>query len=76
MRRAALTTLIGAVAGLSSAVPAFADGPVPQPPPTPAPQPAPAPQGGSMRLQVLGGLAARGRQYVLTGTAVTVVGQV
>jgi lipoprotein-anchoring transpeptidase ErfK/SrfK len=29
-----------------------------------------------MRLQVLGGLAARGRQYVLTGTAVTVVGQV
>jgi lipoprotein-anchoring transpeptidase ErfK/SrfK len=29
-----------------------------------------------MRLQVLGGVAARGRQYVLTGTAVTVVGQV
>src|SRR3954453_7529723 len=80
MRRAALATLFGAAMALGTAVPAFADDPVPTPPPAPQPAPAPAPppapKAGKLRLEVLGGISARGRKYVLTGDNVTVVGHV
>src|SRR4051795_8131728 len=68
MRRAALSTILGAAAAAAIAVPAFADGPPPAPPPVPQP--------GRIRLELIGGLAAHGRQYVLTGDNVTVVGHV
>src|SRR4051812_18865090 len=69
MRRAALSTILGAAAAAAIAVPAFADGPPPTAPP-------PVPQPGRIRLELIGGLAAHGRQYVLTGDNVTVVGHV
>src|SRR3954453_15237676 len=77
MRRAALSTILGAAVALGIAVPAFAGGPPPAPPaPTPTPAPAPAPQPGRIKLDVIGGIATHGRSYVLTGNNVTVVGHV
>jgi L,D-transpeptidase catalytic domain len=75
MRRA-VTTVLGVVMALAVAPAAFADGPVPPPPPSPAPAPAPSPQPGQLRVDVLGGIASHGREYVLTGDNVTVVGHV
>jgi lipoprotein-anchoring transpeptidase ErfK/SrfK len=79
MHRAALVTTLGAAMAFAAA-PALADGPppspVPPPQPTPQPAPAPAPKSGRLRLEVEGGLTARGRQYVLTGDNVTVTGHV
>src|SRR3954453_2469792 len=69
MRRAALSTILGAAAAAAIAVPAFADGPPPTAPP-------PAPQPGRIRLELIGGLAAPRPPYVLTGGNVTVVGHV
>src|SRR3954447_11816826 len=79
MRRAALTTLLGAVTALSLSIPAFADDPPPLPPPAPQPAPAPPPPAakpGRLKLEIAGGLSARGRQYVLKGDNVTVIGHV
>src|SRR4051794_34961458 len=77
MRRAALVTFLGAATAFSAA-PAFADSPppVPAPTPPPAPAPAPAPQSGRLRLEVVNGVAAHHRKYVLTGDNVSVVGHV
>src|SRR3954465_2914030 len=79
MRRAALATLFGAALALGTPVPALADDPVPTPAPAPQPAPAPAPPAapaGKLRLEVLGGLRARGRKYLPTGDQVTGVGNV
>ncbi len=83
MRRTALALSLGAVLALGSAAPALADGvPVPAPPaptpapPAPAPTPAPAPKAGKLELQVVGGIPAHGRTYVLAGDTVTVLGRV
>lgn len=73
MRRA-VTTVLGVASTLALAPAAFADGPVP--PPAPAPTPAPPAQPGQLRIDVLGGVASHGREYVLTGGNVTVVGHV
>lgn len=75
MRRAARATFLGAVGFVGAAVPASAQDPVPAPT-QPAPQPAPAPSAGRMKLDVIGGITANGRQYALSGKKLTVVGHV
>src|SRR3954468_24323843 len=80
MRRAALATLLGAVAATAVPASAVADDPPPLPPPAPQPAPAPAPapkpSSGRITLDVLGGMVAGKRSYVLTGDNVTVVGHI
>jgi hypothetical protein len=76
-----LATLVGAALALfPAAAHAAAPPPVPAPPPQPQPQPtpppAPAPVRGSLKLNVTSGVPARGRQYVLTGDNVNLVGHV
>lgn len=66
----------------ATTLPAYADNPPPAPPPQPAPAPAPqptpapAPQSGRLTLQLSGGLASHGHEYVLTGDRVNVTGHV
>src|SRR5436190_23144115 len=75
--RSAVTMGLGVAMALALAPAAFADGPVPPPPPpAPAPTPAPPAQPGQLRIDVLGGIASDGHDYVLTGDNVTIVGHV
>ena len=75
MRRAALSTFLGAAVAVAAASPALADTPG-QPQTTPAPAPAPAPKPGRATLTSEGGLLSHGRRYVLAGDAVTMLGRV
>ena len=65
MRKAALTTILGAAVAVAATAPASAQT-----------APPPAPQAGKMQLQVSSPVALHGRPYVLVGDTVTVVGQV
>src|SRR4051794_5659519 len=78
MRRAALSSVLGAAMALAGSSAAFgqAAAPQPTPQPTPAPTPPPAPAPGKLQLVVTSFASLHGRPYVLKGDVVTVAGKV
>src|SRR3954452_18431402 len=74
MRRAALSSVLGAAMALSGSPAAFGQAATPQPTPQPTPAPSPAP--GKLQLVVTSFASLHGRPYVLKGDVVTVAGKV